>query len=70
MDDIKISREMIIKIKETFDCSLMCSSLLMTAMLVSKQNMGIKLSDLLNMQKNYCEINEFLEKALRGEENE
>ena len=62
-----MDKEMAMKIKETFDSAIKMSALLMPVVLMHPQDarqMGISLEDILYLNKNYYEINEYLKGVL------
>lgn len=64
-----MNKDMAIKMKETFDCALKISALLMPAILLDPKGakqMGVTIEDMLYLNKNYYEINEFLKKELEN----
>ena len=66
-----MNKEMLQKIKETFDCALKMSALFFPFVLLQpqeSQKMGISMEDILYLNKNYYEINEFLKQELKKEE--
>lgn len=65
-----MEKEMLEKIKETFDCALKMSALFFPIVLMQPQEarkMGISLEDILYLNKNYYEINEFLKEEFKKE---
>ena len=65
-----MEKEMLEKIKETFDCALKMSAIFFPMVLLQPQEtqkMGITLEDILYLNKNYYEINEFLKEELKKE---
>lgn len=58
---------MLEKIKETFDCALKMSAVFMPICIMQPKEakqMGVSLEDILYLNKNYYEINEFLKQEL------
>lgn len=65
-----MEKEMLEKIKETFDCALKMSALFFPIVLLQPQEVkqvGITLEDILYLNKNYYDINEFLKEELKKE---